>query len=179
LLVPVKEIGLEVTADKTKYTVMSRDYNAGRSHDIKINNNSFEIVETFKYLGTTLTNKNSVQGEFKSRLKSGDACYHSVQNLLSSSLLSLNLKVKVCRTIILPVVWYECETWSLEFRDEESLTLLENMALKKTFGPNSCEVTGDWRKLRNEEFHDLYSSSNLRVFKSRRMRWVVHVARME
>jgi hypothetical protein len=145
----------------------------------KIDNSSFEMVEEFKYLGTTLTNKNYVQEEFKSRLKSGDAWYHSVQNLLSSSLLSINFKVKVCRTIILPVVWHECETWSLEFRDEERLTLLENRVLKKTFGPNRCEVTGEWRKLRNEEFHGLYSSSNFRVFKPRRMRWAVHMARME
>jgi len=102
-----------------------------------------------------------------------------VQNLLSSSLLSINLKIKVCRTIILPVVWNECETWSLEFREGQRLTFLENKVLRKIFGPNSCEVTGEWRKLRNEELHDLYSSSNVRVFKSRRMRWAGHVARME
>jgi hypothetical protein len=94
-----KEIGLELNADKTKYMVMSQDQNAGRSH----NNRSFERVEQFKYLGTTLTNQNSIQGEIKSRLKSGNACY-LVQNILTSSLLSKNLKIKIYRTIILPVV---------------------------------------------------------------------------
>ena len=90
LTVASKEIGLEVNADKTKYTVMSRDHNAGKSHSMKNDNSSFERVEEFKYLGTTLVNQNSIQEEIKSRLKSGNACYYSVQNLLSSSLLSKN-----------------------------------------------------------------------------------------
>ena len=77
------KIGLEVNADKTKYMIMSRDRNAGRGHSVKIDNNSTERVEEFKYLGTTLTDQNSIQEEIKSRLKLGNACYYSVQNLLS------------------------------------------------------------------------------------------------
>ena len=107
------EIGLEVSADKTKYMVMSRDQNAGRNHSVRIDNSTFKTVEEFKYLGTTLTNQNSIPEEIKSRLRSGNACYHSVQNLLSSRLLSKNLKIKIYRTIILHVVLYGCETWSL------------------------------------------------------------------
>jgi hypothetical protein len=95
LVVAAKEIGLEVNADKTKYMVMSRDQNAGRTHSMKNDNSSFERVDEFKYLGTTLTNQNSIQKEIKSRLKSGNACYHSVQNLLSSSLLSKNLNINL------------------------------------------------------------------------------------
>jgi hypothetical protein len=90
LVVVAKEIGLEVNADKTKYMVMSRDQNAGRTYSMKIDTISFERVDEFKYLGTILTNQNSIQEEIKSRLKSGNACYHSVQNLLSSSFLSKN-----------------------------------------------------------------------------------------
>jgi len=81
LVVASKKIGLEVNADKTKYMVMSRDQNSGRSNSMKIDNSSFERVEEFKYLGTTLKNQNSIQEEIKSRLKSGNVCYHSVQNL--------------------------------------------------------------------------------------------------
>jgi len=109
LIVASNEIGLEVNADKTKYMVMSRDQNAGQSHNMKIDNRSFEMVEEFKYMGTTLTKQNSTQEEIKSRLKSGNACYHSVQNLLSSSLLSKNLKIKIYRSLILPVVLYDCK----------------------------------------------------------------------
>ena len=72
---------------------MSQDQNVGRNHSIKINNSSFERVEQFIYLGTTLPNQNSVHEEIKSRLKSGNGCYHSVQNLVSSSLLSKNIKI--------------------------------------------------------------------------------------
>jgi len=110
LLVVSREIELKVNADKTKYKVMSQDQNAGQSHSMKIDNNSFERVEQFKYLGTTLTNKNSSQEEIKSRMKTGNACNHLVQNLLSSSLLSKNLKIKIYRTIILSFVLYGCET---------------------------------------------------------------------
>ena len=93
--------------------VMSQDHNAGRNHSVRIDNSTFERVEEFKYLGTTLTNQNSIQEEIKSRLRSGNACYHLVQSLLSSRLLSKNLKTKIYRTIILPVVLYGCEAWSL------------------------------------------------------------------
>ena len=105
MVVASKEIGLEVNADKNKYMVVSRDQNAGRSHNIKTNNSSFERVQEFRYLVTTLTNQNSIQEEIKSRLKSGNACYHSVQNLVSSSLLSKNLKIKIHKNVILPVVF--------------------------------------------------------------------------
>ena len=122
-LVATKEIGLEVNADKTKYMVMSRDWNGGRGHGVKIDNSSIERVEEFKYLGTTLTDQNSIQEEIKSRLKLGNACYYSVQNLLSSRLLSKNLKIKIYRTIIFTVVLYGCETWSLTLREERRLSV--------------------------------------------------------
>ena len=109
---------------------MSRDQDAGRSHSIKTDNSSFERVEEFRYLGTTLTNQNYIQEEIKSRVKSGNACYHSVQNLLSCSLLSKNLKIKIYRTIILPVVLYGCETWSLTLREERKLSVFENRVVE-------------------------------------------------
>ena len=157
---------------------VSRDQNAGRIHTMKMNNSSIEKVEEFKYLGTTITNQNSIQEE-KSRLKLGNSCYYSVQNLLSSSLLPKTLKIKIYRTIILPVVLYGCETWSLTLREERTLRVFENRVLRTVFGPKRDEVTGEWRKLHKEEFRDLYSLPTVvRVVKSRRMRWAGHVARM-
>ena len=94
-------------------------------------------------MGTTLTNKNSIQEEIKSRLQSGNACYHSVQNLLSSSLLSKNLKIKIHGTIILPVVLYGGETWSLTLKEERRLRVFENRVLRKIFGTKRDEVTGE------------------------------------
>ena len=102
-----------------------------------------------------------------------------MQNLLSSSLLSKNLKIKIYRTTILPVVLYGCETWSLTLSEERRLRVFETRALMLIFGPKRDEVTGEWRKLHNEELSDLYSLPNIvRVVKSRRMRWAGHVARM-
>jgi hypothetical protein len=111
--------------------------------------------------------KKSIKEEIKSRLKLGNACYHSVQNLLSCSLLSKKLKIKIYRTIILPVVLYGCETLSLTLRDERRLRVFENRVLRRLFGPKKDEVTGEWRKLHNEELSDLYSLPNIvRVVKS-------------
>ena len=147
---------------------------------MRIDNSTFERVEEFKYLGTTLTNQNTIAEEIKSRLRSGNACYHSAQNLLSSRLLSKNLKIKIYRTIILPVVVYGCETWSLTLREERKLKVFENMVLMRIFGPRRDEVTGEWRRLHKEELNYLYYSPNfVRVIKSRRMRWAGHVARMD
>jgi hypothetical protein len=80
-----------------------------------------------------------------------------LQNLLSSRLLSKNLKIRIYTTIILPVVFYGCETWSLTLREEHRLRVYENRVLRKIFGPKRDEVTGEWRKLHNEELRDLYS----------------------
>jgi hypothetical protein len=99
--------------------------------------------------------------EIKSRLNSGNACYHSVQSLLSSRLLSRNVKVKIYKTIILRVVLYGCETWSLTLREEHRLRVFENRVLRGIFGPKRDGVTGDWRKLQNGELHNLYSSPDI------------------
>jgi hypothetical protein len=106
---------------------------AGQKHCMKIANRSFEGVAKLIYLGTTLTDQNCMQEEIESGLNSGNACYHSVQSLLSSRLLSRNVKVKIYKTIILPVVLYRCETWSLTLREEHKLRVLENRYLRRIF----------------------------------------------
>jgi hypothetical protein len=99
--------------------------------------------------------------------------------LLSSCLLSKNLKIRIYKTIILPVVLYGCETWSLTLREEPRLRVFENRVLRRIFGPKRDEVTGESRKLHNNELHDLYSSpSIIRIITSGRMRWAGHVALM-
>jgi hypothetical protein len=123
--------------------LLSRHQNAGQNHYIKIANRFFENVAHFRYLGTATINQSLFQKKIKRRLNSDNACYYSAQNLLSSRLLSKNIKIKMHKTIILPVVLYGCETWSLTL---------------KLFEPKRDEVTGGWRKLHNEELHSLYSS---------------------
>ncbi|KAJ4428178.1 hypothetical protein ANN_24193 [Periplaneta americana] len=179
LLEASKEIGLEVNPEKTKYMIMSRDQNILRNGTIKVGDLSFEEVEKFKYLGATVTNVNDTREEIKHRINMGNACYYSVEKLLSSSLLSKNPKVRIYKTVILPVVLYGCETWTLTLREEQRLRVFENKVLRKIFGAKRDEVTGEWRKLHNTELHALYPSLDIiRNIKSRRLRWAGHVARM-
>jgi len=160
LLVGSKEIGLDVNVDKTKYMVMSRGHNAGKCHNMKTDNSSFERVEEFKYLGRNLTNQNYSQEEIKSSLKSGNACYYLVQKFCLPVCYQ-KFKIKIYRTIILCVVLYGCEALSLTLKEERRLRVFESRVLRGIFGPKREEVKGEWRKLRSEQLNGLYSSTNI------------------
>ena len=126
-----------------------------------------------------MKNRNFIQEKIKCRLKAGNSCYYSVQTLLSSRLSSKNLKIKIYKTIILPVMLYGCETWSLTLREEYRLRVFENRILRRIFVPKRDE-NGEWRRLHNEELRSMYRSPNMvRVIKSIKLRWAGHVARME
>jgi hypothetical protein len=157
--------------------ILSQNQNTRQNNNIQTGNKSFDTVEHFKYLETTLTNQNSIHEEIKSSWKSGNACCHSVQNLLSSSLLSRSVKIKIYRTIIMPVVLYGCESWSLTLREQCRLRVFENMVFRRIFGHKRDDVRGEWRRLYNKEIYALYSSPNtIWVIKSKRLRWAGHVA---
>ena len=136
-------------------------------------------MEEFRYLGVTVTNTNDICEEIKCRINMGNECYYSLEKILSSHLLSKKLEGNTYKTIILPVLLYGGETWSLTLREEHRLRVFENKVLRKIPRAKRDEITGEWRKLYNAELHALYSSPNIiRNFKSRRLRWAGHVARM-
>jgi hypothetical protein len=147
------EVGLVINIEKTKYMLLVHHQNAGQNLDVNIGNRSFENVSQFKYLGT-------------------------VQNL-SPHLLYKSIRIRMCKTVTLPVVLYGCETWSLTLREEHRLRVFEFKVLRRIFGLKWDEMIGGWRKLHNEELHNLYSSpSIIRMVKTKRVRWEGHVARM-
>jgi hypothetical protein len=116
LIVASKGVGLEINAGRTKYMLASRYQNVGQSCNIKIGNISFENVGQLKQLGTTVTNQHLIQLEIKRGLISGNACCHSIQKLLSSCLLSKNVKILKYITIILPVVLCGCATFDCSIK---------------------------------------------------------------
>jgi hypothetical protein len=127
----------------------------------------------------TVINQNLIQEEIKRRLNSGNACYHSVQHLLSSHPLFKNVKIRIYKAIILHVVLYGQETPPLTLREEHKLMVFENRVLRRIFRPKRNKVKGGQRKLHNEELHDLYSSARIiRIMKSKRIRWEGHMAHM-
>jgi hypothetical protein len=137
LLEASRDTDLEINAEKIMTClVLSCHPKSGQNQNVRIANESFENVAKFKYLGMMLTNQNDNHDEIKSRLNSGNACYYSVQNLLSSCLISKNLKIKIYKTVILLVVLYGCKTWSLTLREEHRLRVFENSVLRKIFGEN-------------------------------------------
>ncbi|KAJ4438854.1 hypothetical protein ANN_14807 [Periplaneta americana] len=153
LLEASKAISLEVNPEKTKYMIMSRDQNIVRNGNIQIGDLSFEEVEKFKYLGATVTNINDTREEIKRRINMENTCYYSVKKLLSSTLLSKNLKVRIYKTVILPVLLYGCETWTLTLREEHRLRVFENKKWRKKHSPSvsSCMI---------DDYARIFSSSN-------------------
>ena len=138
-----------------------------KNHSINIGIKCFERVEQVKYLATNVTNQNSI----RIRLTTGNACYHLVQNLLSSSSLSKNIKIKICKTIILPVIFHGYETWCFTLRKIYWLRVSENSMLMRIYGPTRDEVTGQ------RELYDLYVSPNTTgVITPTGMRWARRVS---
>jgi len=125
------KIGLQVNIDNTKYMIINQDTGNEGDKNIRI---SYEVIEKgnkFTYLGTYVTSKTEVAEKIKSRLVSGNACFYSVQKFLTSQLISRKLKMKIYRTVILPVLLYGCESWSTTLADEHKLRVFENKVLTK------------------------------------------------
>jgi hypothetical protein len=122
-------------AEKTKNILMFRHQSAGQNHDTKRANRSCENVAELEYLGTTVINQHIINEEIKSRFNSGNVCYRSSKNLLSSCLLSKNVKIRLYKIIILPLLLYACVIWSLTLREGHRIRKFENIVARRTFGP--------------------------------------------
>jgi hypothetical protein len=155
LLEASRDNGVGVNVQKTKYMIMSHHLNSGQNQNIRIANELSDKCGRIQILGDDTNKSEYIHDEIRSRLNSGNVCYHSVQNLLSSHLISKNLKIRIYKTVILLVVLYGCETWSLTLREGHRLRVFENSVFRRIFGPKR-EEDRSWRKLHNE-LHSLYS----------------------
>jgi hypothetical protein len=176
-----EEVGLEFSEEKTKYMLVDRLGEELDVSDLEVDNMIFEKVSIFKYLGGLLEDRKDmgIGAEIKQRLNSGNACFYALNKLLKSRDLSRNTKLRIYKTIILPVVLYGCETWALTRQQENRFRVFENKILRKIFGAKRDEETGEYRRLHNQELEELFDSpSIIRVMKARRTRWAGHVARM-
>ena len=134
LLVASKETDVSVNAETTECSG-NVSWTAGRvDWQHKCREWSWEVGKKFRHLGTALVNENDIQGGINSKLNSGNACYHSVQNVLCYSLIYKNVNIKIYRTVIWSVVLYGCETWSLTLTEERRLSLFEDRVLRRVFG---------------------------------------------
>ena len=138
---------------------------------------SFDRVESFKYLGGIMTDSNDVPTEIKARLTLGNRCYFKFINLIKSSQVSRRLKILVYTTIIKPVVLYGSVTWTLTKKDENLLNTWERKILRRIFG--AININGEWRRRTNSELEQLFKKPTIVTdIKARRLRWLGHVQRM-
>ena len=171
-----EKIGLKISEEKTKYMIVAK--NKQTPENIKIGQYNFEIVKSFKYLGSTITDENKISMEVMLRIMMGNRCLYALYPTIKCKQLSYETKIIIYKTIIRPVVTYGSETWTLTKADENKLVCWERKILRSIFGP--INDRGLWRRRMNFELRSLYRSPDIiGVIKSGRLRWAGHVHRME
>jgi len=172
-----QSLGLAVNEDKTKYLVSTaRDSNLGES--VEIDSFKFEVVKDFVYLGSSINTGNNISLEIKRRITLASRCYFGLSKQLSKRALSRRTKICMYKSLIMPVLLYGAEAWTLTTADEQALGVFERKILRKIYGP-FCDC-GDWRIRWNQELYELYGDIDIvKRIKIQRLRWLGHVVRME
>jgi hypothetical protein len=170
------KFGLLINENKMKYMMCARKQRRGNK--LETGDMSFESIQSFKYLVSTVTQNNTIEEEIKERLTAGNKAFYANQKMFQSKLLSKNSKLKLYWTLITPIVTYACETWVLKENSIQRLMIFQRKILRKIFGPTK-EVNGLWRIKTNEELDELIKLKNIiRFIKSQRLKWLSHVERM-
>lgn len=171
------KLGLEINRNKTEYMIVDRE-NIQHPPAIKLNNNEYSIVKQFRYLGTIITEDNSIVPEICTRIRNANKCYFALQNILKSRSLSRKSKIRTYKAIIQPILLYGSEAWPVTKETENRLQTFENKILRRIFGPIICRESGTWRIRKNAEIWQLYNEPLIKdTLKSRILRWAGHVAR--
>jgi hypothetical protein len=170
------KICLVINENKTKSMMSTRKQQRGNK--LETGDMSFESIQSFKYLGSTVNQNNTIEEEIKEKLIAGNKAFYANQKMFQSKLPSKKSKLKLYWTLIRPIVTYECETWVLKENSIQKLVIFERKILGKVFGPTK-EVNGLWRIKTNEELDELIKQKNIiRFIKSQRLKWLGHVERM-
>lgn len=171
------EVGLKVNDDKTKFMHVKR-FRSNTIDQLAVNNHKFQRVDTFKYLGVTLSENSEEDVEIQSRLNAANRSYHACMKLMKSRLLSRHSKITIYRTIIRPVLIYGAENWIMTKKTEKKIVTFENKILRQIFGP--IQENGEWRIRHNEEIRDLYNLPDVVAeVRSARLRWIGHIIRRD
>ncbi|XP_054086050.1 putative uncharacterized transposon-derived protein F52C9.6 isoform X2 [Zeugodacus cucurbitae] len=176
-----KRMGLVVNEDKTKYLLSSNKQSAHSrlgSH-VTVDSHNFEVVDNFVYLGTSINNTNNVSLEIQRRITLANRCYFGLSRQLKSKVLSRRTKIKLYKSLIIPVLMYGAEAWTMTTSDETTLGVFERKVLRKIYGPLNIG-NGEYRRRWNDELYDLYDDIDIvQRIKRQRLRWLGHVVRME
>lgn len=172
------KVGLAINENKTKYLAMERKQGSRVGQNITIDTYNFEVVQSFKYLGSVLNVTNDVEEEIKTRITQGNKSFYALKHLFKSSLVSRATKLRLYKTVVRPIAMYGCETWSLTSKQEQMLNCFERRILRSICGPVH-EVDG-WRIRMNIELSEIFGNNSIiAAIKSARLRWAGHVARMD
>lgn len=174
-----RKLGLVINENKTKYMFMSSKPNENvQQHSISLLNYTFEIVNSFNYLGAVINNKNDMHIAINERLQAAQKTFYAHLKFFKSRLTSRSLKMRLYKTVVLPVLTYSCETWALTLADEEKLRVFERKIIRKIYGPVRDEE-GAFRRRSNQEIEMILNGQDVvRFIKTQRLRWAGHVARM-
>lgn len=184
LCIPIQEeasrVGLAINFEKTKFLYMSRSNTDRNMTNIMIDNKKIEEVESFKYLGATVTNLNMMEKEITVRIASANKSYYSLMPLMKRKSITRYTKIRLYNTVIRPVVLYACETWSLTKKQQQRILVFENNILRRITGPIFDEGEQRWRRRHNAEIRATTKQESIVDVMNRfKMRWAGHIARMD
>lgn len=171
------KVGLVVNEEKTKYLALERSQGSRMGQNVTIDTYNFEVVQSFKYLGSMLNVTSDIGEEIKMRITQGSRSFYALKHLFKSSLVSRATKLRLYKTVVRPIVMYGCETWSMTSKQEQMLNCFERRILRSICGP--VHEADGWRRRTNMELSEIFGNNFITAaVKSARLRWAGHVARM-
>jgi len=173
-----QKVGLQINEQKTEYMIIGRQN--WMYYVLEVDHFKFKRVNSFKYLGSIVSEKNDITKEVAARIQAGNRTYYSLVKILSSKSLSREIKRRLYTSLIRPVILYESETWALRKADENKFLILERKIFRKIFGPIKDDTIGDWRRRKNRELQEIYNENNIvETIKKRRLPWAGHAMRSQ